>query len=97
MCSTLYVTAAGTVSRSGTVAIGYKWYGDSHANGPSSGAAVNVTTQWASNYAGGSNNPNCYESYVDASSAISWSFQTTGTITSAPTLRYGLTVEFLGP
>jgi len=93
VCFPMYVTVAGTGTGN------FQGYltitADGHVFTPTVGTTVPVATQWAPNNNAGSSNCQCF--YLDAGTVVRWALTPTGTVTTAPTLRYSLSLEYLNP
>lgn len=94
LCSYSHITVAGTVSGSGTISTYGKYTTDGVTLTPQIGIAVAAQTLGAVNSS--SSPPNCSMLYVDTATTVQWGLIVTGTITGAPTIRYGFDLFYMG-
>jgi hypothetical protein len=95
ICAQLSVKTAGAGTGSFSDVVAYT--SDGNIIDVSVGGPVLVAQAGSSNFGISNNNvPNCFTTYIDAGSPIGWEVMAAGTISAAPTLRYGFTVTYLG-
>jgi hypothetical protein len=90
ICGYEQITVAGTGA--GTVELFAAYTGDGYTRTPSFGSAVAVATLHAVN----SGNSPCTYFYADSGTNIQWSITVAGSISAAPTLRYGIALNYMG-